>query len=443
MVAMEWKHPITLEPHRFTLSTVEGWFYKARKARHSPVLALGRKIRRDHGKFRQVSQPVREVIATLHRQHPGWSHQLHYDNLLVVAKREHLGPVGCYSTVCRYRNAHGMIKVRLPRNADRKGVLAAQEHRLAWEQLSYEVSHVHGLWHSDTHHCSRSLLTAQGEWAKPILIAFLDDRSRLVCHAQWYWRETTENFVHALYQAILKRGLPRSLMTDNGSPMTAGETTQGLGRLSILHQPTRPYSPEQNGKQENFWTQVEGRLMAMLEGEAELTLKLLNDATLAWVEREYHRKCHSETLQTPMDRYLAGPDVGRPTPSPQDLRLAFTVEITRMLRRSDTSISLEGQRFEVPAAFRHLKRICLRYATWDLSYVYMADQKTGNILGRIFPRDLEKNADGRRRALDVPSQQPARTDRSSGMAPLLSQYLADQQATGLPVGYLPKDERND
>ena len=40
-----------------------------------------------------------------------------------------------------------------------------------------------------------------------------------------------------------------------------------------------PYSPQQNGKQENFWTRVEGRLMPMLEGEPELTLELLNRAT--------------------------------------------------------------------------------------------------------------------------------------------------------------------
>ena len=38
-----------------------------------------------------------------------------------------------------------------------------------------------------------------------------------------------------------------------------------------------------NGKQENWWTRVESRLLAMLEGEASLSLEQLNLATQAWV----------------------------------------------------------------------------------------------------------------------------------------------------------------
>ena len=34
-------------------------------------------------------------------------------------------------------------------------------------------------------------------------------------------------------------------------------------------------NPYQNAKQESFWGRVEGRLMAMLEGEQALTLELL------------------------------------------------------------------------------------------------------------------------------------------------------------------------
>jgi putative transposase len=54
--------------------------------------------------------------------------------------------------------------------------------------------------------------------------------------------------------------------------MLAAETVEGLNRLGIVHHTTLAESPEQNGKQENFWAQVEGRLMAMLEGEKDLTL---------------------------------------------------------------------------------------------------------------------------------------------------------------------------
>ena len=54
--------------------------------------------------------------------------------------------------------------------------------------------------------------------------------------------------------------------------------------------------------------------MPMLEGESALTLEQLNHATQAWVEQEYHRTVHSELDATPLECYLAGPNVRRDCP---------------------------------------------------------------------------------------------------------------------------------
>ena len=438
-----WEHPLSKEPVQFKFSTIEEWYYRAKKARHGSGRALARKLRQDHGQFRAMTDPVKQAIRELHQAHPGWTHQLHYDNLLIVTVGQARDEVPSYATVRRYRQAHGLLRIRTPRNADRAGVAAAIERFESREQRGFELSHVLGLVHSDFHHCSRKLLNENGEWAKPVLVAFMDDRSRLICHAQWYWRETAENFIHALCQAFLKRGLPRALMTDNGSAMTAAETTQGLQRLDIIHETTLPYTPQMNGKQESFWGQIEGRLMPMLEGEEPLTLKLLNKATLAWVEYDYHRKVHSETGFTPMDRFLAGPDVARAAPSPEDLRMAFTVETARTLRRTDCTITLEAQRFEIPSSFRHLKRVSVRYATWDLSHVHLLNAKSGEIISRIFPQDKEKNSDGRRRSMESPDTTKPLPGPSGGIAPLLQHILSEYAATGMPVSYIPKNEKDE
>src|SRR5208283_1373770 len=124
-----------------------------------------------------------------------------------------------------------------------------------------------------------------------------------------------------------------SAMSDNGGAMTAAEITEGLTRLGIIHETTLPYSPYQNAKQESFWGQVEGRLLAMLEGVDDLTLAMLNEATQAWVELEYNREVHSEIGQTPLARFLTGPDVSRPSPDSAELRLAFTRAENRIQRR--------------------------------------------------------------------------------------------------------------
>ena len=54
------------------------------------------------------------------------------------------------------------------------------------EVRSFEVDHVHTLWHLDFHHGSCRILGRDGQWRKPLLLAILDDHSRLICHAQWY-----------------------------------------------------------------------------------------------------------------------------------------------------------------------------------------------------------------------------------------------------------------
>jgi putative transposase len=65
-------------------------------------------------------------------------------------------------------------------------------------------------------------------------------------------------------------------------------------------------------------------------------------------------------------------------------------------------VSLEARRFEIPSRYRHLPRIHLRYARWDLAAVDLIDARHGTVLCAIYPIDKSANASGRRRALEVP-----------------------------------------
>ena len=433
LAAREWRHPTTGLPVRFGVSTLERWFYTARE-QADPVAVLRNRPRSDAGRSRSLSPAAIAAIAQQYQDHPNWTCQLHYDNLRVILN----GNLPSYATVRRQMQRQGLLRrPRPPRASD--GALAAQTHREQFEVRSFEVDHVNALWHLDFHHGSRKILGRQGRWLTPLLLGILDDRSRLACHAQWYLDETVENLVHGFCQALQKRGLPRALMTDNGAAMLAGEFTEGLARLGILHQTTLPYSPYQNAKQEVFWARVEGRLMAMLDGETELTLALLNTATQAWVEHEYHRTVHSEIGTTPLARFLGDPQVGRACPDSEALRQAFRIEVVRTQRRSDGTVSLEGTRFEIPSRYRTLQRLHLRYARWDLGRVDLVDERTGVTLCPIYPLDKSTHANGERRRLAVPPVPPATP--VPGIAPLLRQLLDEQAATGLPPAYLPKESQ--
>lgn len=440
LAAKKWRHPLTGQWVQFGLSTIERWYYAARHAKNDPMQVLRRKIRSDHGQHPAVGPKLAERLAVQYRQHPRWSYQLHADNLAVLVEQQpELGPMPSYVTVLRFMKSHGLFKRTRRGPVNSPGAQAAERRYETREIRSYESEYVNALWHLDFHHGSQRVLLPTGQWVYPLLLGILDDHSRLCCHAQWYLAEGAEELCHGLSQGFQKRQLPRSLLFDNGSAMLAAETQQGLTRLSILAEHTLPYSPYQNGKQEAFWTQIEGRLLPMLEGVADLTLAQLNEATLAWIEIEYNRKLHSEIGQTPLDRYLHDKDVGRPCPATEKLQQAFTTEVTRTQRRSDGTCSLEGIRFEIPARYAHWEKLTVRYASWDLGAVYLSDPKTGVLLCRLYPQDKKKNAEGVRapKTPALPAPEPL---AAPGMAPLLQKILRQYATTGLPPAYLPKPE---
>lgn len=435
--AKVWQHPVTGEPVRFGKSTIERWYYAARNAPDDPVGTLRRRVRQDAGLTPGVSLALAGAIREQYRAHPGWSYQLHVDNLRVLVQAQpELGSLPSYATIRRWMKRQGLLRQRRPARPPTPGEARAAVRVAERETRSFEADYVDALWHLDFHAGSRKVLLPRGEWATPQLLGVLDDRSRLACHLQWYLSESAETLVHGLSQAILKRGRPRALLTDNGSAMLAAETRAGLLTLSIHHETTLPYSPHQNGKQEVLWAQVEGRLLPMLEGARNLTLELLNEATQAWAELEYNRKPHSELGCSPLERVLHDRSVGLERPSAEALRCAFRRTVVRTQRRSDGTVSLFGRRFEVPAPFRHLERLHLCFAQWDLSWVELVDERSRAPLARLWPLDKSRNADGRRRSTEPAAAGPTEPP-ASGIAPLLKDLLVRYAATGLPPAYLP------
>jgi len=238
--AKTWRHPFTGLDIRFGVSTIERWLYAAKKAA-DPVQTLRNQVRRDIGRFPSLSDQAVAALTALYREHPGWTAQLLHDNLKVTLSAAGL-KCPSYPSVRRYLKAQGLLRRRPPKRST-DGAITSRDRLEQREVRSYEVEHVLQLMHLDFHHGSRKVLTRSGAYVKPLLVGFIDDRSRYLGHAQWYTNEGSRELIHGLCQALQKVGLPRSLMTDNGSAMISGEFTAGLHNLGILHLPTLPYSP--------------------------------------------------------------------------------------------------------------------------------------------------------------------------------------------------------
>ena len=353
-------HPITGEPVQFAFSTLERWLHLARKAagHGDTVGALRRKDplgRRDAargvvgggGRDRRAAQGSPDVELQAARRQPGRAGEL----------GELAGRVPSYTTVRRTMKERGLFRQKRrqaprqrrprgprPQPGDLRGARDAQlRERVRPRAVAPGLPRRQVV----------RIVLADGEVVTPKLLGMLDDRSRLCCHAQWYLDESAEDLVHGLVAGDPEARAAAQLMTDNGSAMKAAEVREGLARLGILHEHDAAGSPSRTASRRLLGQRRGSAARDAGERRRTLTLDVLNEATQAWVELEYNRARHSEIGEAPAERFLRGPDVGRPSPSAEELRLAFRVEETRHAaaeRRHGRRI--DGVRFEVPSRYR-------------------------------------------------------------------------------------------
>jgi hypothetical protein len=69
----EWRHPVSGELVRFSISTIERWYLRAVKERHDPVGVLQRKVRTDLGQQTSMTDAVRQALFAQYAAHQYWS----------------------------------------------------------------------------------------------------------------------------------------------------------------------------------------------------------------------------------------------------------------------------------------------------------------------------------------------------------------------------------
>ena len=105
LAARAFRHPSNGEALRFSFKTLERWFYAARGV-PDPIAALARKVPSHAGTQPSVSDALAAAIVRQHQDHPRWTFQLHYDNLVALAREDpRLAPMPGYASVCRFMKA--------------------------------------------------------------------------------------------------------------------------------------------------------------------------------------------------------------------------------------------------------------------------------------------------------------------------------------------------
>ena len=179
---------------------------------------------------------------------------------------------------------------------------------------------------------------------RAFLFCFLDDHSRLLVGYRWAARENVLNASSALRAGIAARGVPKAVYVDNGSPFVSGQLLRACAVLGVRLIHSTPGRPEGRGKIERVFRTIRDQVLVELEDRPPASLEDLNRIFQSWVEQVYHRRVHTETEQTPLERFLAPGPPSRP--NEVLLREAFCWSERRTVSRTGT-VGMHGNTYEI------------------------------------------------------------------------------------------------
>jgi len=275
----------------------------------------------------------------------------------------------------------------LQRNFHRLGLIGGSVKETATVFGRFEAAAPNDLWTGDVLHGIPIALR------KTYLFAFLDDHSRLLPGYRWGYAEDTVRLAVALRPALASRGVPRAVYVDNGSPFVDRWLLRACAKLGVRLVHSTPGRPEGRGKIERFFRTVRDQFLVEITGEPDIVgrhhvtdLAELNRHFAAWVETVYHRQVHSETSQTPLDRWLAGDPVA--LPAPETLAEAFLWEEHRRVTKTAT-VSLHGNSYEVDPSLVG-RKVELVFDPFDLTRIQV--RAAGVPMGLAIPHHIGRHS---------------------------------------------------
>lgn len=354
-------------PRKFTWRTISTWLYRYKK--HG-ITGVTNQSRSDKGKPRKITpEELLEAINTsLPHFRNGSSKKIQIYRFCIekgILRKEQIAPTTFYRFIREYE---------LLKNDD----LTKNKMRLA-----FAMQYANQLWQADTMY--GPYVNDKDAHKQTRLIAFIDDASRVCCHAEFFFDENVDTLIKALKAAFYKRGIPEQLYVDNGSIYCSQEITLICGRIGCIlrHTPLRDGSAK--GKIERFFRTVREQFLCR---NLDLSnLEALNRQFISWLEDEYNSSVHSSLGMKPIDRF--GLDLARikflpPSEANDEL---FFAEENRTVKK-DNTFSFKGRRYETPVDLRE-KQIQIRFERSSCSRIVIYYK--GQRLGEAKPLDLISN----------------------------------------------------
>lgn len=323
---------------RFSPKTIQEWLLNYR--RHG-FDGLKPGLRSDRGKSRTMSEEQQNHLIALRKELAFLPLTVFYDRL--IEQGEILPSEISYSTLHRFMKKQGLMGWETPNAPERK--------RFAYDK-------VNALWQTDMSEGPR--LRIHDKVIRTYLIAFIDDCSRLVPYGMFVPTEKFDGLRKVMKEALLRRGIPKMIYTDNGKIFRSDILQFACAGLGIQLLQTRAYDPQAKGKIERLFRTCKTRFYTLLKANPVSSLDELNERFWKWLEEDYHRKPHASLDgKMPLEVYLSQVEQVRTVDDPSYLDALFLKRTFRKVKH-DATFSLENRLYEAPDVYAG-RKVEIRY----------------------------------------------------------------------------------
>ena len=327
-------------PRSYSYKTLESWLCNYNK--HG-IEGLIRGYRSDKGKSRKISPELGQEIVNRRKENPRIPITLLYEQLVSEGK---IDPKNV-SRPTVYRYIEDLSLLGEFKDDDEKP-----------DSLRFAHEHVGDLWQGDVMY--GPYITIGKKKVQTYLHMFIDDASRYPVYSQFYLSQNFETLRHSFKEAVLRRGIPKLVYTDNGKIYRSQQFEYICASLgcTLLH--SQPFVPQGRGKVERMFNTVRMRFLSILDPSTIVDLDDLNQRYFKWLEDDYKRKSHKglnglsphDVLMSQISKLNLVTDISK-------INEHFLLRITRKIQ-PDATAQIQNILYETDSRFSG-RRVEIRY----------------------------------------------------------------------------------
>lgn len=344
---------------RLAPATIKKWYIMYRKFGYEGLIP---KTRTDLNSSRKLAKETQEKIIEYKKSYPHISGTLIYSKLI---EEGYINPNDVSkSTILKFIRDNYLLFSDVTKT----------------DRRAFEMEFANDMWDADTSH--GPYLTINGKKVKTYLIAIIDDASRLITSAKFYFEDNAINFQLTFKEALKKYGIPKRIFLDNGKTYKneqLGIICANVGMALIY---TKPYSPESKAKIERWFHTMKDTWMRGINWSEIESIDELNNMLNEFVNN-YNNKIHSSLKVdniniSPKQRWFKDQDRIKKIDS--NLIDEYFLHTAYPRIRGDAIAYVQKTEYEVPAKYIGQK-IVIKYDYSDKSkaWIYEDNQKKESI----------------------------------------------------------------